>query len=39
MAYRVWQVDCPCGEVMSYGEDDHPNNCEKCGAPVVEQGS
>lgn len=34
--YQVWQLDCPCGEVVSYGEDwsSVPEACEACGAPV-----
>jgi hypothetical protein len=35
-AYRVWRVDCPCGTVIDYGEDDHPDICEECGALVTE---
>ncbi len=34
--YKVWQVDCPCGHVQTYGEDDHPDECEECGDPVEE---
>lgn len=35
-AYRVWRVDCPCGEVIDYGSDEStlPDECEGCGAPV-----
>lgn len=35
-AYRVWQLDCDCGFVCTYTEDDHPDACEKCGATVHE---
>lgn len=34
-AYMVWQVDCPCGDVCAYS-DIHPEECESCGRPVVE---
>ncbi len=35
-AYRVWRVDCGCGTVIEYGEDESslPEKCEDCGAPV-----
>lgn len=35
-AYRVWQVDCPCGTILSYGEDESslPERCEDCGRDV-----
>lgn len=36
VAYLVWQVDCPCGEVVTYTEDAHPERCESCGTPVRE---
>jgi hypothetical protein len=31
--YRVWRVDCSCGETIDYGEDDVtvPERCEGCG--------
>lgn len=35
-AYLVWQVDCPCGAVITYNEDNHPDACEECGEPVEE---
>lgn len=35
-AYKVWRVDCDCGTVIDYGEDDssYPEKCEECGLPV-----
>jgi hypothetical protein len=35
-AYMVWQVDCPCGSVISYNADESslPDECEECGRPV-----
>lgn len=35
-AYTVWRVDCDCGAVIDYGEDDSsmPEACEECGEPV-----
>lgn len=38
-AYRVWRIDCPCGSVIDYDEDGRPEQCEDCGAPVVETGT
>lgn len=36
MAYKVWRVDCPCGSIIEYGEDEStlPDACEDCGAPI-----
>ena len=30
--YKVWRVDCDCGSVLDYGEDDCtvPEHCEDC---------
>ncbi len=35
-AYKVWRVDCDCGTVIEYGEDDStvPDKCEDCGDDV-----
>lgn len=38
-AYRIWRVDCTCGNVSDYDEDSHPETCEHCGAEVEESGS
>ncbi len=34
LAYKVWQVDCDCGSVITYDADTHPSECEDCGSPV-----
>lgn len=36
--YRIWRVDCPCGTVIDYGEDEStvPERCEDCGTPVAD---
>jgi hypothetical protein len=36
-AYTVWRVDCDCGAMIEYGEDDStlPDECEECGDEVV----
>jgi rRNA maturation protein Nop10 len=38
-AYTVWRVDCDCGSVIEYGEDDStlPETCEECGDDVEVQ--
>jgi hypothetical protein len=35
-AYKVWRVDCPCGSLIDYGEDESsvPEKCEECGVKV-----
>lgn len=39
LAYKIWRIDCPCGEVVDYDEDTiYPDNCEGCGAEVVASG-
>lgn len=39
--YQVWRVDCPCGTVIDYGEDEAsvPDACEECGAPIADPAS
>ncbi len=34
--YMVWRVDCDCGGVVDYGEDESslPEECEECGQPL-----
>jgi len=36
--YQVWRVDCDCGSVVEYGEDEGsvPAECEDCGQEVSE---
>ena len=38
--YLVWRIDCDCGEVTEYGEDEGslPAECEGCGEPIAEEG-
>ncbi len=34
--YPIFRVDCDCGEVVDYGEDENsiPDACEGCGTPL-----